>query len=86
VYFKYASTAAILQVTSQKAAAGSSKALQAMGALSTLGGTISADCASTPLFSRFGSLGPVVQLRQATYPIASIGQLMTTLGGLQTAP
>jgi hypothetical protein len=52
----------------------------------SLGGTISADYASTPLFTQFGSFGPAVQVRQASYPIASIGQLMGTLGALQAAP
>jgi hypothetical protein len=37
VFFKYASAAGVLQVTSQKATTGSSSALQALGALSTLG-------------------------------------------------
>jgi 2',3'-cyclic-nucleotide 2'-phosphodiesterase (5'-nucleotidase family) len=37
VYFKYATAAAVLQIASQKAAGGSASALQALGALSTLG-------------------------------------------------
>lgn len=37
LFFKYATAAAVLQITSQKATAGSSSALQALGALSTLG-------------------------------------------------
>ncbi len=37
VYFKYSTAAAVLQLTSQKASAGSSGALQALEALSTLG-------------------------------------------------
>ena len=37
VYFKYATAAAVLQITSEKASGGSALALQALGALSTLG-------------------------------------------------
>ena len=50
-----------------------------------LGGSISSDYASTTNFTQFGSFGAAVRTRDANYPIANIGQLMTTLGGLQAA-
>lgn len=55
----------------------------------SLGGSISADYASTANFAEWavpGKVGAAVQTRNASYPIASIGQLMGTLGGLQAAP
>jgi hypothetical protein len=51
-----------------------------------LGGSISSDYASTANFAQFGTFGVAVRTRDANYPIASIGQLMSTLGGLQAAP
>lgn len=51
-----------------------------------LGGSITSEYASTPNFTQFGSYGAAVQIRNATYPIASIGQLASTIGGLQSAP
>jgi hypothetical protein len=51
-----------------------------------LGGAVTSLYGSTPNFTQFGTFGLAVQTRNATYPIASIGQLMTTLGGLQAAP
>ena len=51
-----------------------------------LGGSINSDYASTTNFAQFGSFGVAVRTRDANYPIASIGQLMSTLGGLQAAP
>jgi hypothetical protein len=41
---------------------------------------------STGNFTQFGSFGAAVQTRSATYPIASIGQLFTTLAALPSAP
>jgi len=52
----------------------------------TLGGTIGSDYLSTPLFSQFPTYGAAVKVRNASYPIAQIGQLATTLGTLQAAP
>ncbi len=49
-------------------------------------GTIGTEYASTPSFAQFGTFGPAVQVRSASYPIPQIGQLMTTLGGLVAAP
>jgi hypothetical protein len=51
-----------------------------------LGGSIGSEYASTPDFTQFGSFGNAVKVRNASYPIASIGQLMGTLGGLLAAP
>jgi 5'-nucleotidase/UDP-sugar diphosphatase len=51
-----------------------------------LGGSISPAYASTPDFTQFGSFGPAVQIRSATYPIASIGQFLGTLAALQNGP
>lgn len=51
-----------------------------------LGGQITADYASTALFSQFATFGAAVQTRSASYPIASLGQMMTTLGTLKAAP
>ena len=51
-----------------------------------LGGSISADYASTPNFAQFGSFGAAVRNRNASYPLAGIGQLAGTLGALQSAP
>jgi 2',3'-cyclic-nucleotide 2'-phosphodiesterase (5'-nucleotidase family) len=51
-----------------------------------LGESITSEYASTPNFTQFGSFGPAVQTRNATYPIGSIGRLLGTLSGLQSAP
>jgi len=51
-----------------------------------LGGSISSDYASTANFAQFGTFGVAVRTRDANYPIGSIGQLMSTLGGLQASP
>jgi 2',3'-cyclic-nucleotide 2'-phosphodiesterase (5'-nucleotidase family) len=51
-----------------------------------LKGTISSAYASTGDFAQFGGFGVAVQTRNANYPIAAIGQLAGTLGGLQGAP
>lgn len=48
-------------------------------------GTITTEYSSTANFAQFGTFGAAVQVRNASYPIASIGQLMTTLGGLMAA-
>ncbi len=50
-------------------------------------GTIGAEYASSPDFSKWGTsnFGVAVQVRSASYPIAPIGQLMTTLGVLTNA-
>ncbi len=51
-----------------------------------LNGAITAAYSSTPDFAQFGSFGAAVQTRNASYPVASVGQLATTLGGLAAAP
>lgn len=51
-----------------------------------LGGTIGAEYASSANFAQFGSSGAAVQTRNDSYPIASIGRLVFTIGGLQSAP
>jgi hypothetical protein len=51
-----------------------------------LGGKIGTTYASTPNFAQFGQFGAAVKTRNASYPIVSIGQLATTLGGLEAAP
>ena len=53
---------------------------------SGLGGNIGPAYASTPDFSQFGTFGPAITTRNASYPGANIGQLMTTLSGLSSAP
>ena len=50
------------------------------------GGTIGSDYASTTNFAEFPTFGKAVRTRDANYPLAQIGQMMTTLGGLQSAP
>jgi len=52
----------------------------------SLGGSITSEYFSTANFLQFGSFGTAVQVRNASYPIASIGQLTATLVGLQNAP
>ncbi|HJW72074.1 MAG TPA: metallophosphoesterase [Geothrix sp.] len=52
-----------------------------------LGGSIDQAYASTPMFTDFPTaFGPAVTTRNASYPLASIGQLMATLQGLTAAP
>ncbi len=51
-----------------------------------LGGEVPAAYASTANFAQFGSYGAAVQARNDTYPIANIGQLVSTLAALQGAP
>ena len=51
-----------------------------------LGGTISADYASTTNFAQFPTFGTAVKARNASYPITDIGQLAQTLGTLQATP
>ena len=53
---------------------------------SGLKATVTSAYASTSDFTEFGSSGAAVQTRNASYPIASIAQLMGTLGGLLGAP
>ena len=60
-----------------------------MALLSYLGaglhGAIPAAYASTPDFTQIGSFGPAVQTRNLSYPIASIGQFLSTVSALQGA-
>jgi 2',3'-cyclic-nucleotide 2'-phosphodiesterase (5'-nucleotidase family) len=51
-----------------------------------LGGSIGAEYASTPIFAQFPAAGSAVQVRNASYPLASITQLVGTLSSLQQAP
>ena len=51
-----------------------------------LGGSISSEYASTANFTQFGIFGAAVQIRNASYPLASIGQFIGTLSTLQAAP
>ena len=51
-----------------------------------LGGSITSDYASTANFTQFSTFGAAIQTRNATYPIASIGQFIGTLASLQGAP
>ena len=51
-----------------------------------LGGFIGPSYASTSNFTQFGSFGLAVRNRNATYPVASVGQLLGTLGNLKTLP
>jgi hypothetical protein len=51
-----------------------------------LGGFIGPSYASTSNFFQFSSFGVAVQNRNATYPIASIAQLLGTLGNLIAVP
>jgi 2',3'-cyclic-nucleotide 2'-phosphodiesterase (5'-nucleotidase family) len=51
-----------------------------------LGGSIGPEYASTPLFTQFPTAGSAVQTRNASYPLASIGQLVGTISSLQQAP
>jgi 2',3'-cyclic-nucleotide 2'-phosphodiesterase (5'-nucleotidase family) len=49
-------------------------------------GAIGADYASTSTFSQFPTFGLAVTARNASYPLADIGQMMTTLVTLEAAP
>jgi 2',3'-cyclic-nucleotide 2'-phosphodiesterase (5'-nucleotidase family) len=51
-----------------------------------LNGTVSPAYASTPDFTQFATFGPAVQIRNATYPLASIGQFLATASSLQSGP
>ena len=51
-----------------------------------LHGTIGPEYKSTPNFTDFPTSGTAVLTRDTSYPLASIGQLVTTAAGLQTAP
>jgi 2',3'-cyclic-nucleotide 2'-phosphodiesterase (5'-nucleotidase family) len=51
-----------------------------------LGGSITSEYASTANFTQFGSFGAAVQTRNASYPIANIGQFIATVSSLQAAP
>jgi len=48
-------------------------------------GVIPADYASTANFTDFPTSGAAVKVRNASYPLANLGQLMTTLAGLEAA-
>ncbi|MDP9049257.1 MAG: hypothetical protein M3O31_00830 [Acidobacteriota bacterium] len=78
VYFKYATAAAVLQQASQKAAAGSTSAAHALGALSTLGTDSGA-----ALLAAYGSGNPyaaaMVKLNDAS---PSNSQIFANLGAL----
>jgi hypothetical protein len=54
--------------------------------VASLKGAISSDYASTANFTQFGNFGAAIKARNASYPVASIGQLMGTLSSLTTAP
>ena len=51
----------------------------------SLKGNITDDYASTTDFTQFPTFGAAVQARNASYPIASIGQLVSTVSSLQVA-
>jgi hypothetical protein len=51
-----------------------------------LGGSITPAYASSSNFAQFGAFGVAVQSRNASYPIASIGALITTLASLVGGP
>lgn len=78
------------RINAAPASAGVQELKEWMAVLSYLGtglrGAVTSAYASTSDFTQFGGFGAAVQTRNATYPIASIGQLMGTLGGLQGAP
>ncbi|GAC1430051.1 MAG: hypothetical protein NVSMB68_02310 [Thermoanaerobaculia bacterium] len=52
----------------------------------TLAGVIGPEYASTPNFAEFPKSGAAVQTRNATYPLASIAQLVRTVYTLRQAP
>lgn len=51
-----------------------------------LGGSITPSYTSTSNFTQFGSFGAAVQTRNASYPVAAIGQFLGTLSSLEAAP
>lgn len=51
-----------------------------------LGGQVPPAYASTSNFTQFGSFGVAVKARNSSYPVAGIGQLLSTLGSLTAAP
>jgi 2',3'-cyclic-nucleotide 2'-phosphodiesterase (5'-nucleotidase family) len=51
-----------------------------------LAGTVGAEYSSTSNFTQFDAFGAAVQVRNASYPLANIGQLAGTLSTLQGAP
>jgi hypothetical protein len=53
---------------------------------SVLHGTIGPEYASTPNFTEFPAFGAAVKTRDTAYPLAAIGQLVTTSAALQQAP
>jgi len=53
---------------------------------SGLHGAIGAEYASTTNFTEFPTSGAAVKTRNASYPLAAIGQLVTTVAGLKAAP
>ena len=53
---------------------------------SVLHGTIGPEYASTPNFTEFPTFGAAVRTRDTAYPLAAIGQLVTTSAALQQAP
>jgi 5'-nucleotidase/UDP-sugar diphosphatase len=53
---------------------------------SDLSGRITPIYASTSDFSQFASFGNAVRLRNASYPVTSLGQLLLVLGSLRNAP
>ncbi len=78
------------RINAAPAGAGVQELKEWMALLSYLGtglkGAIPAAYASTSDFTQFGSFGAAVQTRNASYPVASIGQFLGALGGLQGAP
>jgi hypothetical protein len=78
VYFKYATAAGVLQVTSQKGGAGSTSALQALGALSTLG----TDSGAALLTAFAGGNPYAIAMVKLNDPSPTIGQITTNLGAL----
>lgn len=83
MFFKFASAAGVLEVTSQKAGGGSSAALQALGALSTLGSDggaalLAAYAAGNPY------AGAMVKLNDAFPSGAQIGANLGVLGQVAT--
>jgi 2',3'-cyclic-nucleotide 2'-phosphodiesterase (5'-nucleotidase family) len=51
-----------------------------------LGGTIGPEYKSTTNFTEFSTYGDAVRIRNSTYPLADIGQLVGTVAALQQAP
>jgi 2',3'-cyclic-nucleotide 2'-phosphodiesterase (5'-nucleotidase family) len=83
-YFKYATAAGVLQLASQRAAAGSIPALQALGALSTFaqdrGGALLAAYGNDNPFA-----GALVKLNDANPTLAQIGANLGVVGQVATA-